>query len=235
MSPLTHWQMGALLANVRNYRLRERRLIMAAAMAADVDGAGVLQLPDYPGVCIGLGRHFQDWHHTFGHSIFFGLLLAALFGLISRGRRLELFGMSLAAYASHLVLDLLTNGTDWPHGWLWPLRYRFSLDQWFPGEGFNTLLMVYVQYSLMALIFGGIVYVYLKKGRTFLELISTGLDRVLTDFIALPLRRVKCAACGRRALYRTSRDLTPLCPLHVQFRFEVASKEDSVMKADNHD
>jgi inner membrane protein len=253
MSPLTHWQVGALLANIRNYNLRERRLIMLAAIAPDLDGALIFDQPDYPGICIGLGKHFDDWHHTFGHTLIYCLIVSLLFALYNRGRRLELFAICLLSSTLQLGIDVITNESNWKHPFLWPYHPLAFITNWrhpslWPNNplvlsnhihyaNLDTVLTIYVQLPLMALIFAGIVYLYLKKGRTFLELISPRLDVFLTDFIALPLRRTKCAVCGRRAYYRASATEEPLCPLHVRFHWHAAVERKDEAKAgtDAHD
>jgi membrane-bound metal-dependent hydrolase YbcI (DUF457 family) len=227
MSPLTHWQLGSLLAHVRPYNLRERRFIMLAAVAPDVDGAFIFFLsPDENGVCLGQGPWFEALHHTFGHSLFFGLLISLAFALYNRARRLELFFICLLSFTLHLASDFLTNGPSWPHHPFWPLPWTLFVDHYFHVPDLERIQMVYLQYFFMILIFAGVVIIYLKKGRTFLELISPRLDLFLTNFITLPWRQ-RCVVCGARAFYRESESGEPLCPSHVRFLFGIEGKKPS--------
>ena len=227
MSPLTHWQVGALLANVRDYNLRERRLIMLAALAPDVDGVFIFFMsPDKNGLCLGQGPWFEALHHTFGHSVFYCLAVALGLALYNRGRRLELFLVCLFSSSLQLVLDIVTNDSTWEHPLFWPLAYRFRVGDYIHWSYLNTFLASWMQYSLMAIIFAGIVVLYLKKGRTFLELISVRLDVFLTNFIALPFRE-RCAVCGARAYYRESGGGLALCPNHVRFHLALERKEEA--------
>jgi hypothetical protein len=142
MSPVTHFFAGWLiaasadLASPGSLTRRDKALIVAAAVAPDVDGLGII--PEY------LTRHsshpllwFSQYHHAL-HSLAFALVCAAVafliagpmrgfaFGPAIRGRQLPSHPWltSLLVFLSfhlHLLCDLA--GSRGPDGDQWPIPY----------------------------------------------------------------------------------------------------------------
>jgi hypothetical protein len=65
----------------------------------------------------------------------------------------------------------------------------------------------------MAAVTACTVWLYLRHGRTPLEIISPRLDRLLTDYLALPWRH-RCRDCFSRAHFRCERCGALLCGAH---------------------
>ena len=97
--------------------------------------------------------------------------------------------------------------------YFWPLSsFDFALGNFIAWEGLRTLQVYVVQGVLMVVIFGGTIVLYRRTGRTFLELFSPRLDRLLTDFIVLPFT-TRCSVCGARASYRLTPSQDPVSML----------------------
>lgn len=90
---------------------KERVLAMAAAGAADLDGLGLLVSVDY----------YAAFHHVLGHNLLAGMLLSAgLAALATPPHRLKMFGLSLALFHLHLVMDYYGSGPGWGIAYGWP-------------------------------------------------------------------------------------------------------------------
>jgi membrane-bound metal-dependent hydrolase YbcI (DUF457 family) len=210
MSPLYHLQAGAFIANARKYNLRERRLIMLAALAPDLDGIFFFSSDLW-------GR----FHHTFSHNIFSMLLVSLVLALINRARRLELFAACAVSAILQIFIDVVTNDLTWPQKFLRPLTDRqISIGQLTDWKYLNSFQVYWVQGLLMAAILIGTVVLYKRTGRTFLELISSRLDKFLTDFVVL-FFTARCVACGARANYRETATGDPLCSIHARPRLNL--------------
>jgi hypothetical protein len=66
MGPLNHLLIAWLIANAFPLDLRARRLCLIAGVIPDIDGIPILFDDDL----------FQAVHHTFGHTLLFGILLS---------------------------------------------------------------------------------------------------------------------------------------------------------------
>jgi len=142
MSPVTHFFAGWVLASVFPARRpasltrREKILVVAAAVAPDLDGAGLL-----PELLTRNSSHpllwFSQYHHTL-HTLAFALVctLAAYliagpwanftFGPVIQGRRSPTHPWLTAllvfvSFHLHLLCDLL--GARGPDGYQWPIPY----------------------------------------------------------------------------------------------------------------
>jgi hypothetical protein len=206
MGPLVHLQVGAFIANARDYSLRERRLVMLSALAQDFDGIFI-----YP------PELWHRMHHTFSNNIFWSLMIGILFALYNRGRRIEMFIVCTGAAFLQSLLDLITNDPSWPHMYLWPVsKFDFSLGNFIEWEHLSTLLTIGIQWPLMAAVFAGTVFLYIKNKRTFLELISVNLDVFITNFLKNGfLGKERCSVCGQRAFYSDKETNEALCPEHA--------------------
>ena len=140
MSPVTHFLAGWLLASIRSkdtplLTRREKALVVAAAVAPDLDGLGII-----PELLTRNSSHpllwFSRYHHSL-HNLGFALLCTAAaflianqsnfaFGPAIRGRRIPTHPWLTAAlvflsFHLHLLCDLL--GSRGPDGDQWPIPY----------------------------------------------------------------------------------------------------------------
>jgi len=207
MNPVYHWQTGSFIAAPRS-DLRERRLIMLASLAPDLDG-----------VFFWDQELWQRMHHTFSHNIFFAALVSAvLAAFCRRGRRAFMFAVCFGTAALQLVFDNLTNHPSWRQQYLWPLSsFEFGIANFIEWQHMAFLQERVIQISFMVLILAGTVFLYRRTGRTFLELISPRFDRLITGFVTLPFY-MRCSVCGARAFYREDESGAPLCPRHARVR-----------------
>lgn len=205
MSPLYHLQVGSFIANAGVDNQRDRRLVMLASLAPDADG-----------IFFWNPALWEKWHHTFGHNIFFALLLGVIFGLLARGGKARVAALAAVAALLQVVTDNFTNDPSWKIMYFWPLSdFDFALGNFIAWPGLAPFQVWGVQGVLMVGIFAGTIVLYRRTGRTFLELVSPRLDKLLTDFIVLPFT-ARCAVCGARASYRTTDDGQAICGRHVR-------------------
>ncbi len=218
MNPLYHVAVGSFFANSKDFNLRERKLVMLAALSTDADFLPSLWNPD-----------LEVLHHTFSHNIFWAVGVGFVLSLINRGRYLTLFLFCSASSFVQIILDNLTNDVSWPIMYFWPVwKMDFGLGNFIGWEHLNVFIKYGVQGVFMAAILAGVVMLYLRRRRTFLELASWRLDRLLTDFVASGLSGKRCEICGARAFFRESESERPLCGKHIQIspRLEVRKKRE---------
>ncbi|HUT53966.1 MAG TPA: metal-dependent hydrolase [bacterium] len=217
MNTIYHLQAGSFIANARDYNLRERRLIMLASLAPDADGIFFFS-----------SDLWNRFHHSFSHNIFSMLIVAAALALYNRSRRIEIFAVCAVSAILQIFIDVVTNDLTWPQQFLRPLTdAQISIGSLTDWKYLNTLQVVWVQGFLMIVILVGTVILYKKTGRTFLELISPRLDRLLTDFIVLFFTR-RCAVCNARALYRDTGRGDFLCANHARVRRDLTISRKNV-------
>jgi hypothetical protein len=207
MGPFYHLQVGSFLANARGFNLRQRRMIMFSALLTDLDGLPGLVNPDW-----------MNLHHTFSHNLFFSLVIAGIFSVLGRSRRPELFVFCFASSILQVVLDNLTNDVSWSIMYFWPVWQKdFSLADFSSWEHLNSFVKYGVQGAFMVAVLAGTIILYLRTGRTFIEVFSARLDKFITDFLTLPFKQ-RCAICNNRAFYRESDTQAPLCGSHARIR-----------------
>jgi LexA-binding, inner membrane-associated putative hydrolase len=201
LSPIGHIQYGWWIAHARKFDRLERFAITAAAAVADLDGLAMF----------GGGDAYYKYHHILFHNVGFILVVAALAGIYF-WRRPWAWLMLTAAAASHLVIDYFSVPWD--------------MKPWVPFNGMVTnldhhiaapIVMYGFQSVMMALVLGVTVWIYLRHGRTPLELISPAFDRLIIGYAALPFRH-HCAACSQRAHFRCDRCGKTFCADHAKPR-----------------
>lgn len=122
MNPITHALAGWCLAEaVPGLEKRDRAIVVAAAVAPDLDGFGLL--PEL------LTRDssnplfwWTDYHHVLAHNLLFAIVATSIAALISRRAAL----LAFAAVHLHLVCDLA--GSRGPDGYQWPIPYLTPLS-----------------------------------------------------------------------------------------------------------
>jgi len=155
--------MGSRLAH-----RRDRTLVTVAALIPDIDGLTIL----------GGEALYGSWHHTFGHNLFAGVLLAAGAFAIAR-HRLKTAGLVLASFHSHLLGDLLGSGTGWGIPWLWPL----SPHEWVFEPPFQWELVSWQNTLTTVLCMLGIGWMGLRHGRTIVEVVSLRADAAVVEVL----------------------------------------------------
>ncbi len=79
----------------------------------------------------------------------------------------------------------------------------------------NWLVQGVFQVAAMVFILGVTVWIYLRHGRTPLEIISPRLDRLVLNYAVLPWRQA-CAECSRRAHFRCEGCAKAFCSGHAK-------------------
>lgn len=210
MNTLHHLVYASALASAVGADRRERRYLMIAAIAPDLDG-----------ITFWSRELWELVHHTFGHNVFFaGAVAAAGFAIARKGRRAKLAAWGLfATVVLHYGLDLAISAT-WPLRPLWPVSsFDANLGNFTSNpERLDGLLRVPVQWTLVAIALALLVRTWRRHGRTALELLSPKLDDLLAGYVARQLRGARCATCGARAGFRCASCQAPACGAHSRIR-----------------
>src|ERR1700683_4796818 len=107
----THIMSGWCAGNLFRLTSPEPMFCMIVASVADIDGITLL-----------LGQEaYWNYHHTFGHNLFCGLLASTLLAAFS-SHRVKAFVLYLALFHLHLYMDYWGSGVDWHIHYLWPLK-----------------------------------------------------------------------------------------------------------------
>jgi len=125
MSPGQHFIISWVVSNAKPLDRKSRICITLMGILPDIDGFGYLA--DKVGGYFGYSTFlYQEYHHYFGHNIFFGLILSGLLARICY-QRLIVFILCLIAFHLHLVADLI--GSRGPDGYQWPIPYLYPFVQ----------------------------------------------------------------------------------------------------------
>ncbi len=209
MSPVTHFFAGWLLASVSpmgrpsTLTRREKALVVAAAVAPDLDGIGII-----PELLTRNTSHpllwFSEYHHSL-HTLAFALLctLAAYiiagpmvgftFGPVIQGRcppanpptsRMLTASLVFISFHLHLLCDLI--GARGPDGDQWPIPYLkpFSNAVQLNWHG-QWALNAWQNFAITGLLLLATFWIALKYGSSPLELVSKSAN----DSFVLTLRR----------------------------------------------
>jgi len=182
MNPVTHFLGGWAVANTCSLGRRDRALVAIAGAAPDVDGFGIVaewlsrgsERPLY---------WWSDYHHVFGHNLFFGLLVAGIALAVARRRALTA-ALALAAVHLHLVMDILGGkgpDKDWGIPYLWPVSAWPDLT-WSGQWELNAWPNFVITGALLALAF----YLAWRRGYSFVGIVS---ERADAAFVATLRRR----------------------------------------------
>ncbi len=169
MNLATHGLTGWILAQSLSDR-RDRGIITAAALAADIDGVGIVSSLEA----------YQTYHHVLGHNIFVAVAITFISFILCRDRMRGAF-LSFVSFHSHLLEDLLGSGREWPLEYFWPVwrnEYAFS-------PPFQWELVSWQNVAITALLFVVVGWIGTKRGRTILELVSLSADRKVTEALIL--------------------------------------------------
>jgi membrane-bound metal-dependent hydrolase YbcI (DUF457 family) len=186
--------LGWAIGNIVPGDSRLRRWATVAAVVPDVDG-----IPIVFGV-----RYYAEYHHTFGHNVFFLLGMSAVTAKVLRSWKAGL--VVFACIASHLLTDAYFTGSGlylfWPFSWQ---PYTF------PG-GYSLSDPINIQLFYVGLFL--VLLVALIYRRTPIELFSPGLDRLLMS-VFRP-RTLDCQSCGKKANQTCARCGQALCWAHAR-------------------
>lgn len=189
------WAIGVLAP--RSER-RLRNWCLAAAVLPDIDAAAYLFGP----------VAYMNYHHTFGHNVFLGALLALGAAWHHRdapaGRRLLAGGLVALSFAAHLLSDMKLSA--YPVVLFWPLS---RAEYEFPD---NLALVAPINTHLVYASFALTVVLAVWRRVTPLDVISSRLDRTFLNFFRA--RRLSCATCGRACNERCDGCERPTCLRH---------------------
>ena len=122
MNVITHALSGWCLAETMpQLERRDRAIVVASAVAPDIDGFGMI-----PELLTRDSRDpllwWTDYHHVLAHNLVFAIVMAgiACFAASTRNR-MRVALLAFAAVHVHLLEDLL--GSRGPDGYQWPIPY----------------------------------------------------------------------------------------------------------------
>ncbi len=197
LSPVGHLQYGWWFAHWGQFNRRERAAIALAGVGPDLDGLSLLAG----------GDAFHRYHHILFHNLGATLVAAVIAGLLF-WRRPVVWLLMVFAFGVHVVEDYVTVGWN-QYPWQPFAAGSVNLADHLP----NWLVQGVFQAAAMVFILGMTVWIYLRHGRTPLEIISPALDRLLVNYAVLPWRN-RCAYCGQRAHFRCDRCGQTSCAAH---------------------
>jgi inner membrane protein len=168
MSPVTHFLAGWLLANTTSLNLRERGLVVCAAVAPDLDGLGII-----PELLTRNSAHpllwFSAYHHTL-HTLAFAVLVTCVSFVLAR-QRWKTALLVFVSFHLHLLCDLM--GARGPDGYQWPIPYLLPFSKsvqlsWHSQWALNAWQNVLITAVMLMLT----LWVAWRNGRSPLEFIS---------------------------------------------------------------
>lgn len=176
MNPITHALTGWSLASCRlSLSPRERAWVVAAALAPDLDGLGIVVEMATRNTAEPL-YWWSEYHHVLAHNLLFAILLAGAAWAFTR--RWIVAAFVFAAVHVHLLCDLLgsrgPDGYQWPIPYLWPFSgaaalvvpFQWELNAW-PNVAISLLLLVHL------------LWLAWKRGTSPLELVSAQANATL--------------------------------------------------------
>ena len=184
MSPLTHFIGSWLIASATTNNLRDRRLVTLAGILPDADGLGVI--PDIVGSWISgkecTFHYYQTYHHLLLHGWPGAIVISALLTVFAR-QRWRVLLLCLLTFHLHLACDLLgSRGPD--PGDLWPICYSEPLLRhpiWFWKDQWR--LDGWQNHTIFIVIFAAALWLAVKRGCSFVEVISRRLDLVFVNVL----------------------------------------------------
>lgn len=171
----THMLSGWCAANLPRLAWmgpKQRFCAILAAIAPDIDGIGWFWSHEA----------YERYHHILAHNIFFGVLSSAAFAVWARipgtGRGWSLFGVYLALFHLHLLMDAFGSGPGWPITYGWPLDRHEYLNPWaWPFDGWQNYLAAALMFACTGRIYrrrrrGPLEYAWPYGDRAFLHVLS---------------------------------------------------------------
>jgi len=198
MDPLNHALIAWTIANSFNVDARTRRFCLLAGVIPDIDGIPILfdeQL-------------FQAVHHTFGHTLLFGVLVSLVLALFLEKKRLG-FSVILLGFTAHLGADII--GSNWPVPVFAPfLPAQISVSPYV--SDFVIYSVIGPVFLVLGILAAVLILVRLK--RTPMEFFSRRWDGIMVNFLTLPFKE-RCYLCGKRAFLVCENCNRTVCMSHV--------------------
>ncbi len=165
MTPVVHAELSWLAAQALAQR-RDRRLVVLAGLAPDLDGLSLMA-----GV-----ESYGRWHHVLTHGILAALVVAGLCGLAAQ-RRLPTALLAFAAFHLHLLCDIAGSGVGWSITYLWP----WSRTEWLWSGAWQLNAWPNLVIGILAVLacFGAA----LPLGQTIVEIVSARWDAAVVNTI----------------------------------------------------
>jgi inner membrane protein len=201
MNTGAHLQFGWLIGHAREFDRTERAIITLAAVAPDLDGLLIVAGPG--------SEIFYKYHHILFHNALSAIVYVAIVAACFSRRSLVLL-LCLLSFLGHILVDYVT--APWEMAPFWPVSPMLvNLGSRLPG----WVVQYVFQVAGMAAILACTVWLYLKYGRTPLEVISPRLDRLVIGYLVLPWKN-RCGYCSSRAHFRCERCGQTVCGRHWQ-------------------
>ena len=175
MSPLIHAEVGWLVA-LPLPRRRDRVLVTVAAVIPDVDGLSLLAGD----------ASYEQWHHRVAHGLCAALVVAVVALTVSRKPLAAI--LAVAAFHTHVAMDLAGSGPGWPILYFWP----FADVEWLPAWQWNLASWQNAAFGLTTTFL--CLACALVVGRTPVELVSTRADARVVETIRRRFRRGAAAS-----------------------------------------
>ncbi len=198
------WMIGALVPGSDR---RLRGWCFGASLAPDIDS-----------VLRPLSSHWHDlWHHTFGHNVFFGVLVTAAAWLhhLHRplSRRVYASALTAACFAIHILTDMKLSG--WEVYIFWPVN-RVGVE-FHPNYSLMQPVNMWLVYFFLIAPF----FVWIVRPVTPLDLLSARLDRIVLNFFRR--KTAACATCSQPCNNACDACGKPACMKHgaVGWRFRI--------------
>ena len=190
MSPFAHLVGSWLVASATTNNPRDRKLVTLAGVLPDADGLGVVV--DVVGSLISgkecTFQYYQQYHHILLHGWPGALAVSILLMLFAR-QRWQVLLLCLLTFHLHLLCDLVgsrgpTVGDFWPICYsepifrhpIWFWKGQWKLDGWQNQIIFATLLATSI-------------WLAVKRGFSFVEVVSERADKVFVQVLRKWLRR----------------------------------------------
>jgi len=197
MSPIGHLQYGWWFAHWGEFSRAERAAIALAGAGPDLDGLSLLAGEDA----------FHRYHHILFHNVGATLGALVLAGLLF-WRKPKVWLLVVFAFSMHVVEDFVTVGWDqlpWQPFNASVINLSHHLPNWMVQGVFQVTAMVFI--------LGMTVWIYVRHGRSPLEILSPALDRLIVNYAVLPWKH-RCAACSSRAHFRCDACGATFCANH---------------------
>lgn len=184
MSPLAHLVGSWLVATATTNNLRDRKLVTLAGVVPDADGLGAVA--DVIGSWFSgkecTFHYYQQYHHILLHGWPAAIAISILLAIFGR-QHWRVLLLCLATFHLHLLCDLVgshgpTAGDSWPICYseplfrhpIWFWKYQWKLDGW-------------QNQTIFLVIFAASLWVAVKQGHSFVELISKRADAVFVEVL----------------------------------------------------
>jgi hypothetical protein len=184
VSPVVHFIGSWLVASAVTDNPRDRKLVTLAGILPDADGLGIVA--DVVGSMISgkenTFHYYQQYHHLLLHGWPGAVVVSLLLACFAQ-KKSQVLCWCLVVFHLHLLCDLV--GSRGPEvGDLWPICYSepvfrhpiwFWKDQWKLDGWQNQIIFI--------ILFIASLWLAVKRGCSFVEVISRRLDSVFVKVI----------------------------------------------------